>query len=42
MMQLYLLVAVSPGMEIVGHVVWELPLDWEEFQTSYMSMPEQR
>lgn len=28
--------AVSPGMEIVGHVVWELPLDWEEFQTSYI------
>lgn len=28
--------AVSPGMEIVGHVVWELPLDWEKFQTSYI------
>lgn len=28
--------AVSPGMEIVGHVVWELPSDWEEFQTSYI------
>jgi hypothetical protein len=28
--------AVSSGMEIVGHVVWELPNDWEEFQTSYI------
>lgn len=28
--------AVSPGMDIVGHVVWELPLDWNEFQTSYI------
>ena len=28
--------AVSPGMEIVGHVVWELPSDWDEFQTSYI------
>lgn len=28
--------AVSPGMEIVGHVVWKLPSDWEEFQTSYI------
>ena len=28
--------AVSPGLEIVGHVVWELPLDWNEFQTSYI------
>ena len=28
--------AVSPGMEIVGHVVWELPSDWTEFQTSYI------
>jgi hypothetical protein len=23
-------------MEIVGHVVWELPSDWDEFQTSYI------
>ena len=30
--------AVSPGMEIVGHVVWELPDDWEEFQTSYIDL----
>lgn len=28
--------AVSPGMEIVGHVVWELSADWDEFQTSYI------
>lgn len=28
--------AVSPGMEIVGHVVWELPNDWAEFQASYI------
>ena len=28
--------AVSSGMDIVGHVVWELPNDWEEFQTSYI------
>lgn len=28
--------AVSPGMEIIGHTVWELPLDWNEFQTSYI------
>lgn len=28
--------AVSPSMEIIGHVVWELPNNWEEFQTSYI------
>lgn len=28
--------AVSPGMEIVGFSVWELPKDWKEFQTSYI------
>lgn len=28
--------AVSSGMEIVGYSVWELPEDWEVFQTSYI------
>lgn len=29
--------AVSSGMEMVGYSVWELPENWEEFQTSYIS-----
>lgn len=29
--------AVSSGMEMVGYSVWELPENWEEFQTSYLS-----
>jgi len=28
--------AVSGGMEITGFSVWELPIDWKEFQASYI------
>lgn len=28
--------AVSAGKEMEGYVVWEVPEDWQEFQTSYI------